>query len=80
MAIEKPSQLRRMRCNTSEPGLSPQSRRRTAATQQLVKDDVDKATDWSHSKAMGARKENEAKKEKATGGGITVDSSGNIDS
>jgi tetratricopeptide (TPR) repeat protein len=42
-----------------------------------VKDDVDKATDWGH-KAMGTRKENEAKKEKATGGGITVDSSGNM--
>lgn len=42
-----------------------------------VKDDVDKATDWSH-KAMGTRKENEAKKEKATGGGITVDSNGNM--
>jgi tetratricopeptide (TPR) repeat protein len=42
-----------------------------------VKDDVDKATEWSH-KAMGTRKENEARKEKASGGGITVDSSGNM--
>jgi tetratricopeptide (TPR) repeat protein len=42
-----------------------------------VKDDVDKATEWSH-KAMGTRKENEAKKEKATGGGITLDQNGNM--
>jgi tetratricopeptide (TPR) repeat protein len=44
--------------------------------QAAVKDDVEKATDWSH-KAMGARKENEAKKDKGPGG-ITVDSSGNM--
>ena len=41
------------------------------------KADVDAANDWSH-KAMGTRKENEAKKEKATGGGITMDSNGNM--
>jgi tetratricopeptide (TPR) repeat protein len=41
------------------------------------KADVDTAMDWSH-KAMGTRKENEAKKEKATGGGITMDSNGNM--
>jgi tetratricopeptide (TPR) repeat protein len=45
--------------------------------EQARKDDVAKATDWN-SKAMGARKENEAKKEKATGGGIQVDSSGQM--
>jgi tetratricopeptide (TPR) repeat protein len=44
--------------------------------QAAVKDDVDKATDWSH-KAMGARKENEAKKDKGPGG-ITLDSNGNM--
>jgi tetratricopeptide (TPR) repeat protein len=41
-----------------------------------VKADVDAATDWSH-KAMGMRKENEAKKDKGPGG-ITMDSSGNM--
>ena len=41
------------------------------------KDDVAKANEWSQ-KAMGTRKENEAKKEKATGGGIVMDSSGNM--
>jgi tetratricopeptide (TPR) repeat protein len=41
------------------------------------KADVDAAMDWSH-KAMGTRKENEAKKEKSSGGGITMDSSGNM--
>jgi tetratricopeptide (TPR) repeat protein len=40
------------------------------------KDDVAKALDWN-SKAMGTRKENEAKKDKGPGG-ITVDSSGNM--
>jgi tetratricopeptide (TPR) repeat protein len=44
---------------------------------EAVKDDVDKANDWSH-KAMGTRKENEARKEKATGGGIVMDSNGNM--
>ena len=41
------------------------------------KADVDAANDWSH-KAMGTRKENEAKKEKATGGGIVLDNNGNM--
>jgi tetratricopeptide (TPR) repeat protein len=41
------------------------------------KADVDAAMDWTH-KSLGTRKENEAKKEKSTGGGITVDSSGNM--
>jgi len=41
-----------------------------------VKADVAAAKDWS-SKAMGTRKENEAKKEKGPGG-ITMDSSGNF--
>jgi tetratricopeptide (TPR) repeat protein len=41
-----------------------------------VKVDVEAATDWSH-KAMGTRKENEAKKDKGPGG-ITMDSSGNM--
>ena len=41
-----------------------------------VKADVEAATDWSH-KAMGTRKENEAKKDKGPQG-ITVDSSGNM--
>ena len=41
------------------------------------KADVDTAMDWIH-KAMGTRKENEAKKEKATGGAITMDSNGNL--
>jgi tetratricopeptide (TPR) repeat protein len=41
-----------------------------------VKADVDAATDWSH-KAMGTRKENEAKKDKGPGG-ITMDSNGNM--
>jgi tetratricopeptide (TPR) repeat protein len=45
--------------------------------EEARKDDVAKATDWN-SKAMGARKENEAKKEKATGGGIQIDSSGQM--
>jgi tetratricopeptide (TPR) repeat protein len=40
------------------------------------KEDVDKATEWSH-KAMGTRKENEAKKDKGPGG-ITLDSNGNM--
>ncbi|WP_263355707.1 tetratricopeptide repeat protein [Acidicapsa ligni] len=40
------------------------------------KADVDSATDWSH-KAMGTRKENEAKKDKGPGG-IVMDSSGNM--
>jgi tetratricopeptide (TPR) repeat protein len=42
-----------------------------------VKDDVAKAKEWS-AKAMGTRKANEEKKEKATGGGIVMDSSGNM--
>ena len=41
-----------------------------------VKADVEAANDWSH-KAMGTRKENEAKKDKGQGG-ITLDSSGNL--
>ena len=41
-----------------------------------VKSDVAAAKDWS-SKAMGTRKENEAKKNKGPGG-ITMDSSGNF--
>ena len=41
-----------------------------------VKADVAAAKDWS-SKAMGTRKENEAKKDKGPGG-ITMDSSGNF--
>jgi tetratricopeptide (TPR) repeat protein len=41
------------------------------------KADVDAANDWSH-KAMGTRKENEAKKEKATGGGIVMDENGKM--
>jgi hypothetical protein len=41
-----------------------------------VKADVAAAKDWS-SKAMGARKENEAKKEKGPGG-ITMDSNGSF--
>jgi len=41
-----------------------------------VKADVDAATDWSH-KAMGTRKENEAKKNQGPGG-ITLDSNGNM--
>jgi tetratricopeptide (TPR) repeat protein len=40
------------------------------------KDDVAKAVDWN-SKAMGTRKENEAKKDKGAGG-ITLDSNGNM--
>jgi Tetratricopeptide repeat len=40
------------------------------------KDDVAKATDWN-SKAMGTRKENEAKKDKS-GGGIVMDSNGQM--
>jgi tetratricopeptide (TPR) repeat protein len=43
---------------------------------EAVKADVAAAKDWS-SKAMGTRKENEAKKEKGPGG-ITMDSSGNL--
>ena len=41
-----------------------------------VKADVDAANDWSH-KAMGTRKENEAKKDKGQGG-IVLDSNGNM--
>jgi tetratricopeptide (TPR) repeat protein len=41
-----------------------------------VKEDVAKAKEWSQ-KAMGTRKENEAKKDKGPGG-ITMDSSGNL--
>jgi tetratricopeptide (TPR) repeat protein len=41
-----------------------------------VKTDVETATDWSH-KAMGTRKENEAKKNKGPGG-ITLDENGNM--
>ena len=41
------------------------------------KEDVAKAMEWSQ-KAMGTRKDNEAKKEKATGGGIQMDSSGQM--
>jgi len=41
------------------------------------KDDVAKAVDWN-SKAMGTRKENEAKKESKAGGGIVMDSSGQM--
>jgi len=43
---------------------------------EAVKADVAAAKEWS-SKAMGTRKENEAKKEKGPGG-ITMDSSGNL--
>ena len=43
---------------------------------EAVKADVASAKEWS-SKAMGTRKENEAKKEKGPGG-ITMDSSGNL--
>jgi tetratricopeptide (TPR) repeat protein len=42
-----------------------------------VKDDVAKAKEWS-AKAMGTRKENEEKKEKANSGGIVMDSSGGM--
>ena len=42
-----------------------------------VKDDVAKAKEWS-AKTMGTRKANEERKEKAAGGGITMDSSGNM--
>ncbi|HKF46815.1 MAG TPA: tetratricopeptide repeat protein [Terracidiphilus sp.] len=42
-----------------------------------VKNDVDQAKQWS-AKAMGTRKQNEEKKEKASQGGITMDSSGNM--
>jgi hypothetical protein len=41
-----------------------------------VAKDVASAKEWS-AKAMGTRKENEAKKEKGPGG-ITMDSSGNL--
>ena len=41
-----------------------------------VKQDVASAKEWS-AKAMGTRKENEARKEKGPGG-ITMDSSGNL--
>ena len=41
------------------------------------KADVDAANDWSH-KAMGTRKENQEKKDKATGGGIVLDQNGNM--
>jgi tetratricopeptide (TPR) repeat protein len=41
-----------------------------------VKSDIDTADDWSH-KAMGTRKENEAKKNQGPGG-ITLDSNGNM--
>ena len=41
-----------------------------------VKADVAAAKEWS-SKAMGTRKENEAKKDKGPGG-ITMDSNGNM--
>ncbi len=41
-----------------------------------VKDDVAKAKEWS-AKAMGTRKENEAKKDKGPGG-ITMDNNGNL--
>jgi tetratricopeptide (TPR) repeat protein len=42
-----------------------------------VKDDVQKAKDWS-AKAMGTRKANEEQKEKKNAGGIVMDSSGNM--
>jgi tetratricopeptide (TPR) repeat protein len=42
-----------------------------------VKDDVQKAKDWS-AKAMGTRKANEEQKEKKNSGGIIMDSSGNM--
>jgi tetratricopeptide (TPR) repeat protein len=42
-----------------------------------VKDDVAKAKEWS-AKAMGTRKQNEERKEKANSGGIVMDSSGNM--
>ncbi|HTJ29584.1 MAG TPA: tetratricopeptide repeat protein [Acidobacteriaceae bacterium] len=41
------------------------------------KADVAAADDWGH-KALGTRKENEAKKEKANGGGIVLDQNGNM--
>jgi len=41
-----------------------------------VKTDVETANDWSH-KAMGTRKEIEAKKDKGQGG-ITLDSNGQM--
>jgi tetratricopeptide (TPR) repeat protein len=44
---------------------------------EAVKDDVAKAKEWS-AKAMGTRKANEEKKEKSQGGGIVMDSSGNM--
>lgn len=40
------------------------------------KEDIAKADEW-RTKAMGTRKENEAKKDKGPGG-ITMDSSGNL--
>jgi tetratricopeptide (TPR) repeat protein len=42
-----------------------------------VKDDVQKAKDWS-AKAMGTRKANEEQKEKKNAGGIVMDSNGNM--
>jgi tetratricopeptide (TPR) repeat protein len=42
-----------------------------------VKDDVQKAKDWS-AKAMGTRKANEEAKEKKNAGGIVMDSNGNM--
>ena len=42
-----------------------------------VKADVASAKDWT-AKAMGTRKENEEKKEKSQGGGIVMDSNGNM--
>jgi tetratricopeptide (TPR) repeat protein len=44
---------------------------------EAVKDDVQKAKDWS-AKAMGTRKANEEQKEKKNAGGIVMDSSGNM--
>jgi tetratricopeptide (TPR) repeat protein len=42
-----------------------------------VRADVSAAKDWT-AKAMGTRKENEEKKEKSAGGGIVMDSNGNM--
>lgn len=45
--------------------------------QDAVRADVAAAKDWT-AKAMGTRKQNEEKKEKSTGGGIVMDSNGNM--
>ena len=45
--------------------------------EQARRDDVEKANDWSH-KAMGTRKENQAKIDSKSAGGITMDANGNM--